>query len=300
MNIFRALFGLALISTLASASLWAQVPDQHFVIVGVDGFGSAGMKSSSTPRLIALEKAGAWTLHARAVIPTVSSPNWASIIMGAGPAQHGITSNEWERNRFDISPTCTVSDQIFPTIFGLLKTQQPSSHSAVFHHWSGFGRLVEHGVPDEVVHRETAPETMAAAIAYWNQHKPNLLFVHLDLVDDAGHEHGWDSPEYKAAASVADKLIGNLKDAVDQSGVATKTYFLVTADHGGVGKKHGGLSMAELEIPWILVGPNVKRGYELKSLINTYDTAATVAYTFQLTTPECWIAKPVREAIEKK
>ena len=35
------------------------------------------------------------SIHARGVIPTVSSPNWASMIMGAGPEQHGITSNDW-------------------------------------------------------------------------------------------------------------------------------------------------------------------------------------------------------------
>jgi len=43
---------------------------------------------------------GAWTLHARGVMPTVSSPNWASMIMGAGPEQHGVTSIDWQPYKF--------------------------------------------------------------------------------------------------------------------------------------------------------------------------------------------------------
>jgi predicted AlkP superfamily pyrophosphatase or phosphodiesterase len=39
-------------------------------------------------------ESGASTLHASAVIPTVSSPNWALMIMGACPEQHGITTKE--------------------------------------------------------------------------------------------------------------------------------------------------------------------------------------------------------------
>ncbi len=27
-------------------------------------------------------------------------------------------------------------------------------------------------------------------------HQPNLMFIHFDSIDDAGHSHGWGSPEY--------------------------------------------------------------------------------------------------------
>jgi Protein of unknown function (DUF1559) len=73
----------------------------------------------------------------------------------------------------------------------------------------------------------------------------------------------------------------------------SQTVVLVTADHGGMGKGHGGATMAELEIPWILHGPGVATGKELTTFVSTYDTAATIAYIFGLKTPECWIARPV-------
>ena len=77
-----------------------------------------------------------------------------------------------------------------------------------------------------------------------------------------------------------------------------QTVLIVTSDHGGVGKGHGGATMAEIEIPWIIAGPGVTPAKELTSFVNIYDTAATVAHVFGLTAPDCWIAKPVLEAFE--
>jgi phosphopentomutase len=72
----------------------------------------------------------------------------------------------------------------------------------------------------------------------------------------------------------------------------------VTADHGGKGKKHGGNSMDELLIPWILKGPGVREDTELKTRIDTFDTAPTIAHIFGLKTPTCWIGKPVLDAFK--
>ena len=67
--------------------------------------------------------------------------------------------------------------------------------------------------------------------------------------------------------------------------MAGRTVLLVTADHGGKGKKHGGATMEEIEIPWILHGPGVAAGKEITAPVNTYDTAATVAHVFGLKPP---------------
>ncbi len=75
-----------------------------------------------------------------------------------------------------------------------------------------------------------------------------------------------------------------------------KAIVLITADHGGINKGHGGETMAELEIPWIIHGPGVAPGREITMPVNTFDSAATVAYIFGLTPPECWIARPVTAA----
>ena len=34
------------------------------------------------------------------------------------------------------------------------------------------------------------------------EHHPNLMFIHFDSIDDAGHSYSWGSPEYYDAVKV--------------------------------------------------------------------------------------------------
>ena len=273
---------------------------EHVVIVGCDGMSPNGILKSKTPVMNQLMKEGAFTLHARGVMPTTSSPNWASMIMGAGPEQHGVTSNDWETNKFEISPTAIGSGGIFPTIFGVLREQRPKSVIACFHDWDGFGRLLEKRAPDLLEDSDGPTNAVQHAVAYFKQKKPTFTFIHLDHVDHAGHKIGHGTPEYFESVEVADKLIGDVIQGLKDAGMWKKTIIIITADHGGVDKGHGGATMAEIEIPWIISGPGVVAGKEIKKPVNTYDTAATVAYIFGLQPPESWIARPVTDAFQAR
>jgi predicted AlkP superfamily pyrophosphatase or phosphodiesterase len=279
-----------MILVICAYALGAQ-PARHVILIGVDGLGAKNLSAAKAPRMRELMNRGAWTLHARGVMPTVSSPNWASLIMAAGPEQHGVTSNDWMPDRFEFPPSCSGMANIFPTIFGLLRQQRPAAVIGVFHDWAGFARLVEPAAPTQMVNIKDAARITAAAIGYMRESKPDLLFLHLDLVDHAGHDHGWDSPEYAAAVEQADALIGQVVDTIAAGGLSGRTAILITADHGGNGRKHGGMTMDELEIPWILAGAGVVPG-EIKSPVNTFDTAATLARLLGVKPPECWIGRP--------
>ena len=269
---------------------------KHVIIIGCDGMRPDGVMTAKAPNMKQLMKSGSYTLHARGVMPTSSSPNWASMIMGAGPEQHGVTSNEWQPNKFEIAPTAVGSSGIFPTIFGTLRQQRPSAVMAVFHDWGDFARLVELSALNTIEHPKGPVETTRRAIDYLKENKPDFLFIHLDSVDHAGHEHGHGTPQYYQAVEEADGLIGEVVQALKETLILDQTIILITADHGGIGKRHGEPTMAEIEIPWILSGAGVNAGKEIRSPVNTYDTAATVAYIFGLTPPAPWIGKPVLEA----
>ncbi|MBL8226960.1 MAG: alkaline phosphatase [Bryobacterales bacterium] len=278
---------------LLAAPLHAAGP--HVIVVGLDGCSPDGIRKADHPTFQQLMKEGAWTMKARGVMPTVSSPNWASMIMGAGPEQHGITSNDWQPAKFEFPANFLGPKGIFPTMFGLLREQQPSARIAIFHDWEGFGRLVEPGVASIIGHPKGPRQTMAEAIAEWKEHQPTLLFIHLDHIDHAGHEEGHGTPAYYESVREAGRLIAQLREAIG----AAKVHLIVTSDHGGKGKKHGGNTLEELEIPWLIAGPGVRPGHEIQATVNTYDTAATVAYILQLKTPQAWIGRPVREAFGK-
>jgi predicted AlkP superfamily phosphohydrolase/phosphomutase len=53
----------------------------HVVVLGFDGMSGAGVQQTATPHFDEIKKNGAFTYKAESVIPTVSSPNWAAMIM---------------------------------------------------------------------------------------------------------------------------------------------------------------------------------------------------------------------------
>jgi len=270
----------------------------HVIVIGCDGMSPDGVRKAETPNMDYMMKNGAYTLHARGVLPTVSTPNWASMIMGAGPEQHGMTSNDWERDEFSIPAVTTGSENLFPSIFTILYEQRPDAEIGVIHHWDGFARLVDKSSVNYIEHGESEVKTAQLAADYIRKKKPALTFIHLDHVDGAGHHYGHGTPEYYKAVEIADLLIGQIIQAVKDAGIYDDAVIIVTADHGGIGHGHGGESLEELEIPFIICGKNVKKGYEIKSPVYQYDNASTVAYILGVKQPYAWIGKPVKFAFE--
>ena len=65
-----------------------------------------------------------------------------------------------------------------------------------------------------------------------NKDKPFFLFVHFAEVDHSGHQHGENSKEYNDALISNDLWTGKIMAKVKELGLADKTQFYVTADHG--------------------------------------------------------------------
>lgn len=273
---------------------------EHVLVIGCDGMGSVAFEKATTPTMRKLMEQGAYTLKARAVMPTSSSPNWASMIMGAGPEQHGVTSNDWQPDKFDIAPQAVGTGGIFPTIFGVMRGQRPDSKIIALYDWKDFGRLLETNAPNITLHVKDAIETAQKAVSLIKEMKPDFMFVHFDGVDHAGHGFGWKGPQYIKAVELADSLIEAMLQALDSAGIREKTVVLITADHGGKGTSHGGNSMDELLIPWIIAGPGIAAGKQISAQVNTYDTAPTLARILRLKAHPAWIGKPVDEAFKQE
>jgi len=168
----------------------------------------------------------------------------------------------------------------------------------VFHEWGGFANLVEKGAPDVISHEGGTASTVNAAVKYWKDRRPALLFIHLDNVDRAGHDTDWLNRAYYQAVTEADGYVGTVLDMVSRESAWNSTFVLVTSDHGGTRHGHGKNSLAEIQIPWILAGPGIEPG-RITAPVNTYDTAATLAWIFNLEMPACWTGRPVRAAFQR-
>jgi len=271
----------------------------HVVIIGVDGLSPIGIDNADTPVLDRFIAEGAYTPVARAVMPTNSSPNWASMIMGAGPAQHGVLSNQWPLPGSWLKPNTDGPQSIFPTIFSILREQQPDAKIAVIHDWGGFGRLFQRRMVDIILDTDGPEETTEKTVETIREHKPTLLFVHLDHVDGALHAEGFATEPYFEAVTKADGLIGKILDALAEAGIEDRTAVIISSDHGGEGTGHGGSSLEEVIIPWMVRGPGVIPGKTIEDTVNTFDTASTAAWLLGLEQPQAWIGRPVVTAFEE-
>ena len=287
-----AFVGIILACTVAQAQVRKA---KHVVLIGCDGLGAQAIPDGSMPELKKLMKAGSWSLSARSVLPSSSAVNWASLLMGAGPTEHGFT--EWGSKVPEIEPVFKTKYGLFPSIFSVVRDQKPTAKTAVIYTWEGIRYLIEKDAINFVATGKDDFSADTAAIII-KREKPLLTFIHLSAPDDKLHNDGFMSPAYNEELKHVDQRIGRIVKAIQDAGIEEETIIIVTSDHGGAGKGHGGKSLGEVSIPWIIAGAGVKKDHEIKDVIITYDTAATIAWILGLKEPQPWRGKPVLSAFK--
>ena len=85
------------------------------------------------------------TFYARSVIPTSSGSNWASILMGAGTEEHGVTSNSFDPNEPGLPPVASGKGKngLFPTIFEVIREQENDWELGAIYNWGIIRRYFE-------------------------------------------------------------------------------------------------------------------------------------------------------------
>lgn len=272
---------------------------KHVVLIGCDGFGAYALPEADMPNLKKLMETGAWSLKARSVLPSSSAVNWASMLMGASPTLHGYT--EWGSKTPEIPSADTTTYKLFPSIFSVIRQQKKQSITAAVYSWPGIGYLIEKDAITKVIPtNDNEDRCLKEAVKVIQEEKPLFTFIHFDEPDHTGHEIGHRTPAYYTKLKEVDQRIGEIVNAVKTAGIADETIIMLSADHGGKDKGHGGKSLDEVQIPWVINGVGIKKGYEIKDVIITYDTAATIAWILGLDTPQSWRGKAVLSAFDTK
>ncbi len=91
MNLFRFAFLTLLIYGTLITSAFAQRSPKRVVIIGLDGFSIDGFKTAKHPNIDKMVAAGVLSLTTRAVMPSVTLPNWTSHLTGSRPKEHGVS-----------------------------------------------------------------------------------------------------------------------------------------------------------------------------------------------------------------
>lgn len=247
------------------------------------------------PTVKKLMAEGSYTLKKRSVLPSSSAVNWASMFMGAGPELHGYT--EWGSRTPELPSRVLSKDGIFPTVFGLLRESDAKAEIGCVCEWKGIRYVIDTlalSYDKHVAEASKEPDATARyAVDYIKSAKPNLCAVIFDNPDHVGHADGHDTPEYYNMLKVLDGYIAQIVEAVKEAGILDDTIFIVTSDHGGIKKGHGGKTMQEMETAFIISGKGIKKGYEFTDSMMQFDTAATIAHIFNLKQPQVWIGRPM-------
>ena len=298
----RKMFAVAALalSMFLSVSLSAKRPS-HIVFVGLDGWGAYTMPKADMPQVKALMDRGAWTLKKRSVLPSSSAINWASIFMGVGTEGHGYT--QWGSRSPEIPSIALSKTGIFPTIFTILREQKPEAETGLIYEWPGIAFLTDtlsisfHKNVPVGKDNDSSPIT-AEAVRYLKEAKPLLLAVTYDNPDHVGHTAGHDTPEIYEIMTYLDQQIGQLIQATKDAGIYDETVFIISSDHGGIDKGHGGITLREMETPLVMAGPGISNTGRLKSAVMQTDIAPTIAALLRLSVPQAWTGRPISEALE--
>ena len=199
-----------------------------------------------------------FTFFAKTTDVAITLPSHTSMLTGLSPHQHGIS---WNDDRY-------TKDPHYPsalTLFEIAKLQGLSTAlvagKSKFIALAKPGSLDWHFLPTDVVidDQKVADE----AIKIIDEHNPNLFFVHFPNVDTVGHASGWGSHEQIAAVEKADEALSLVLEQEKKVNEDQALYIIVSADHGGSGKKHGAGDDASSFIPFIVSGPKINKDVDL-------------------------------------
>ncbi len=274
---------------------------KHVVIVGVDGAG-AFFKDTPTPRCDEIFAGQATTYRSKTSFPTISAQCWTSMLHGVLPEFHGITN--------DISEDKNVHYPVkspYPSIFRVAREAHPDAKLASFVSWYAINNgIIEQNLGVEMGEtKDVDPEIARMTVSYLADNAPMLLFVHFGSPDVVGEKLGFGTDAQLKAISDLDTYIGWIYDQLKLKGLLDDTLFIVTADHGGIGKSHGGDTDQERYVFLGIAGKTVADGTIVDA--EARDVAAISAYALGLEAPETWtghvpagVFKDVTEVGERK
>lgn len=197
--------------------------------------------------------------------PSLSYPNWTTIVSGAPPYVSGVVTNWHEvkapvETLFDTARRAGVRAAfIGPEDFHALYGVGDSVDDTFMLKWD------EEYLTDRYVDE-------ALRIAQSADHR--LMVVHLPDVDEAGHAHGGASDEYATAVRRVDADLGRLVNGLQDG----STVFVVVADHGHIDTGgHGGWEPSVIRVPGVVAGPGVELGQGEADLEDVAPTVAALA-----------------------
>lgn len=292
------LFILLSALSISSCTLKTETEPPQLIILGLDGMRPDGIENALTPALHQLINEGTSNMRARAVWPTSSGTNWASMLLGCGPDEHGIDANDITLSTRKITPVHIKKNGYSWSIFDQLHLEKPKIRQAAILDWHTIAHYFDTSVPDTIRLTQGTHDVINQILEEALDYHTPFIFAQINQMDFAGHSNGFGSVAYYNAAESLDKEIGRLITTLKEHNRYNNTTIIVMADHGGTGHGHGGKSMEEYNIPFIIKGPGIATGLSTHEPISTFNIPATVARIMHCKPSPYWSGKALNTPFE--
>lgn len=194
---------------------------------------------------------------------TSTAPGWCSMLTGVWADTHNVYKNYQPK---DVSPK---------TLFVSLAEEKLADSSAFYVSWKGhftkekatyvndLAYIKQNGINSTFLQAEDDEGTIANVLSDIKRADcSDFIFLTLEYTDHSGHHSGFstDNPEYVEGFYSADKAGAQFIEAIK----ARPTYetedwlIIITTDHGGIGKNHGGDSFEE-RLTFIVSNKEIKK-----------------------------------------
>jgi len=222
------------------------------LIIGIDGCRPDALVTANTPFLDSLSANGTLLLNSKNTGLSYSGPGWSGLLTGVREDKHGVLDNSFINSNFTE----------YPHIFKRVKDNYPNGRTVSVCQWHPINNKIASGYVDSLINTENSTnDVQIRTNKELEVENLTSLFVHFDDVDAAGHKYGFDpnNINYTEAIENTDLAIGSILEKVkSRNNYSNENWaVIITTDHGGIGKRHGGFSDEERDIFIILSGGNL-------------------------------------------
>ena len=257
------------------ASTETSVVAPRVVLVIVDG-----LRLDASRRMSSMESLRGYgaDLVVSTAEPSLSYPNWTTILSGTTQDHHGVVTN-WHEGASPVETLLDTADRanvpfvvVGPSDLATLYPAALQADASYFDEWS-----------DEYLSATYVDKTLE----FVAEKNPRFVLLHLPDIDESGHDFGGTSDEYETTVARVDGDLRRLVEGLQD----TQTAFVVVSDHGHVDSGgHGGWEAEVTRVPCVIAGAGVRA---MQGEAAQEDVAPTVAVLAGLPVPRHSTGTPI-------
>jgi len=215
---------------------------ERLILLSIDGFRWDYLDKYEAPTLRELAIHGVRADRLIASFPTKTFPNHYTIVTGLYPEHHGVVANWFFdpalNETFGMSkPGCNQDARWWGGEPAWITAEKQGLRSACYF-WPGSeteqqGLRPSHYKPFDA--KESSIQRVDGLLGWLAEAGPNpprFCTLYFEVVDNAGHTYGPDSPETAQAVKQADEAVAHLLAGLARLGLRDDTNLVIVSDHG--------------------------------------------------------------------